>query len=89
MGWFVYMIETKCGALYTGITTDPERRFLQHQGVQAGGAKYFRGRQAKALVYIESHVDRRAASKREYALKKLAREDKLALVDTYKAKLKG
>jgi len=87
LDWFVYMVETECGALYTGITTDPERRFLQHQGEQAGGAKYFRGRQAKALVYIEPHIDRRAASKREYALKKLARKDKLALVATYKAKI--
>lgn len=36
--WFVYMIETKCGALYTGITTDVERRYAEHLAVKEGGA---------------------------------------------------
>lgn len=81
--WFVYIIETECGALYTGITTDVERRYAEHRAVQEGGsrgAKYFRGRRPRRLVYTEACEGRSAASKREYKIKAMSRKQKLALI---------
>lgn len=81
------MIETKCGALYTGITTDVERRYAEHLAVKEGGrlgAKYFRGREPKRVVLVESFDDRSAASKREYEIKAMARKQKLALISAGK-----
>lgn len=81
--WFVYMIETECGALYTGITTDVERRFAEHEAVKQGGrlgAKYFRSRTPRRLVYTETCDCRSSASKREYEIKALSRKQKQALI---------
>ena len=64
--------------LYTGITNDVARRFNQHADRQ--GAKYFRGRQPKQLVYVETGHDRSSAGKREIAIKKLPRLEKLQLL---------
>ncbi len=64
--------------LYTGITVDVERRFSQHANKQ--GAKYFRGRQPKQLVYVETGHDRSTASKREIVIKKLPRLEKWRLL---------
>lgn len=78
--WIVYMIEASDGSLYTGITTDITRRFRAHL-VGKGGARYFhRGRQPVRVVYMEGAGDRSAASKREAAIKKLPRSQKLQLV---------
>jgi putative endonuclease len=64
--------------LYTGITTDLEKRYQQH--IAQKGAKYFRGRQPKKLVYQESGHNRSSASKREIEIKKLLRSDKIQLI---------
>jgi len=65
------MVETRSGALYTGITTDVERRFRQHcGGIKAGGARFFGGDPAQAVVYCEPSENRSLASKREYHIKK-------------------
>ena len=77
--WFVYIIEAENGHLYTGITTDIERRFQQHQ-TKTGGARFFHTSQAKKLVFQESHPDRSSASKREAAIKKLSRQAKIDLI---------
>ncbi len=77
--WFVYMVEASDSSLYTGITTDVERRLKQHQSGRAG-AKYFRGRQALAMVYVEGEHSRSSASRRESQIKKLSRNEKLALI---------
>ncbi|MAZ71173.1 MAG: endonuclease [Porticoccus sp.] len=78
--WIVYMIEASDGSLYTGITTDITRRFRAHLAGK-GGARYFhRGRQPVRVVYMEGAGDRSAASKREAAIKKLPRSQKLRLV---------
>jgi len=73
--WFVYIIETCCGKLYTGITTDIERRFTEHREVftigASKGAKFFRGKEPKLIVYQETCESRSDASKREYSIKKL------------------
>lgn len=78
MNWQVYIIRCSDGTLYTGITTDIERRWRQHEG--QGGAKYFRGRQPVAVVYLERGHDRSSASRREAAIKKLRRMDKECLI---------
>lgn len=79
MSWFVYMIEASDGSLYTGITTDVTRRFAEHRDGKLG-ARYFNGRQPKRVVYVEPAEDRSMASKREAAIKQLARQQKLALI---------
>ncbi len=76
--WFVYMIHCTDGTLYTGITTDVEKRYNQH--VIQKGAKYFRGRKPKALVFQESGHDRSSATKRELEIKNLVRAEKILLV---------
>ena len=76
--WFVYIIHCSDDTLYTGISTDIERRYAQHASNQ--GAKYFRGRKPKKLVYQESGYNRSAATKRELEIKKLSRADKFQLI---------
>ena len=81
--WSVYMIQATDGSLYTGITTDVQRRFNEHlNGQKAGkkGAKYFQGRKPEKIVYVEEGHDRSSASKREAEIKKLRRDQKLALI---------
>lgn len=78
MLYFVYILECEDGSLYTGITTDVERRFFEHQhGI---GSSFTRAKKAKRMVYIEEHPDRSSALKREAEIKKWPREKKLALV---------
>lgn len=77
--WFVYIIEAENGYLYTGITTDLERRFKQHQQ-HRGGARFFHTSRAQRLVYHEQQPDRSSASRREAAIKKLSRKAKLKLI---------
>ncbi len=78
MNWHVYIILCSDDTLYTGITTDIERRMREHAAGR--GAKYFRGRQPKELLYLESGHDRSAASKRELSIKAMKRADKRLLV---------
>jgi putative endonuclease len=77
--WFVYMIRASDDSLYTGITTDLERRLEQHQ-TGKGGAKYFRGRQACDFVFTESGHSRSSASVREAQIKKMTRKQKNLLL---------
>jgi len=79
--WFVYIILSDDQRLYTGITTDMQRRWSQHSSGKAG-ARFFRGRKPQQLCLIEPHADRSSASKREYAIKQLTREEKLELLIT-------
>jgi putative endonuclease len=78
VNWQVYIILCTDDSLYTGITNDVIRRFNQHGDKQ--GAKYFRGRQPRELVYVETGHDRSSASKREIVIKKLPRLEKLQLL---------
>jgi len=75
--WVVYLIETDAG-LYCGITTNMERRYKQH--CNGTGAKFFRRAKPIRIAYTEIQPDRSRASKREYAIKQLARKQKLALI---------
>ena len=80
MNWQVYIILCSDDTLYTGITTDIERRMCQH--ADGRGAKYFRGRQPKQLLYLEGGHDRSSASKRELSIKGLKRSEKQLLVSS-------
>jgi putative endonuclease len=76
--WTVYMLRCRDGSLYTGATVDLERRVATHQAGR--GAAYTRSRLPVALVWSEPAQGRSAALKREAALKRLTREQKVALV---------
>ncbi|MDG1163869.1 MAG: GIY-YIG nuclease family protein [Porticoccaceae bacterium] len=78
--WYVYIVRASDQTLYTGITTDPERRLAEHQSGKAG-AKYFRGRSAIEMVHIETGYNRSSAAIREAAIKKLSRVQKWALIN--------
>ena len=78
MNWLVYIILCSDDSLYTGITTDIERRFAQHSA--GTGAKYFRGRSPRCLVYLEDGHDRSSASRREVEIKRLRPVDKRRLI---------
>lgn len=77
MPWTVYLARCRDGTLYTGVTTDPERRLAEHN---AGcGAAYTRSRLPITLVYRELVVDRAGAQRREHAIRRLTRREKEAL----------
>jgi putative endonuclease len=77
--WSLYIIEASDASLYTGITTDVERRFDEHsQGPR--GARYFNGRNPLRIVYREDGHSRSSASRREAEIKKLSRGAKQQLI---------
>lgn len=77
--WYLYMIQTCSGKLYTGITTDVQRRFSEH--CKGGkGAKYFRIDPPQAVVYQQLCADRSAACREEARIKSLSRSQKLQLI---------
>lgn len=78
MAYYVYMLRCGDGSLYTGSTNDVSRRVKVHQSGK--GAKYTRSRLPVELVYQEELPDRSAALRREAAMKKLTRRQKLALL---------
>lgn len=78
MSFFVYMAECADGTLYTGFTTDPQRRIKTHNAGK--GAKYTRSRLPVRLVYSEAYESEHEARSRECALKALTRAEKLALI---------
>jgi putative endonuclease len=77
--WFVYIIEASDGSLYTGVTTDVERRFAEHHG-RGKGARFVNGRKPLKVVLKEEHPDRGSALRREAEIKKLTRNLKLELI---------
>lgn len=76
--WYVYIVECSDGTLYTGITTDLERRQEEHNST-ALGARYTRGRRPVQLRYACSFADKQQASKEEWRIKKLSKSEKRAL----------
>ena len=76
--WYVYILHCGDGTLYTGITTDVERRLEAHR--QGKGAKYTRGRGPLELAYQDKCGTHSEALKREYAIKQLSREEKEQLI---------
>ncbi len=78
--WFIYMLRCADGSLYTGITTDVERRVQEHNCLKAG-AKYTKSRRPVALVYREQCESRSQALIREYEIKQLSRKLKEKLTN--------
>jgi putative endonuclease len=75
--WYVYILRCADGTLYTGVTTDPERRLREHNAGGKLGARYTRARRPVELAYQEQAANRAEACRREAAIKKLSREAKL------------
>ena len=80
--WYVYILRCRGQTLYCGISDDVLRRLEQHRSGK--GAKYTRGRGSLELVYVEECDSYSTALKREYAIKRLPRGEKLKLIETYK-----
>ena len=78
MNWYVYILRCKDDTLYCGITPDMKRRLEQHRSGK--GAKYTRGRGPLELVYCEALSSHSDALKREIAIKRLTRAQKLDLI---------
>jgi putative endonuclease len=78
--YFVYIIRCRDSSLYTGITTDPVRRFREHSGEVPNGAKFTHSHPPAALEALWSCADRSTASRLECAVKKLTRAKKLRLI---------
>lgn len=76
--WFVYLVRAANGALYCGISDDPQRRFAAHQNGR--GARFFHSSPAQALVYVEACLDKGEALRRERAIKQLKKGAKEVLV---------
>ena len=76
--WYVYMLRCSDRTLYTGITNDLSARIRAHNA--GTGAKYIRGRGPVELVYSEELPSHGDALRREYAIKQLKKEQKLALI---------
>lgn len=79
MVWYLYILQCGDGSLYTGITTDVEKRLEAHRSGK--GAKYTRGRSPLELKYREACGTHSDALKRELEVKRLSREEKLALIE--------
>ena len=81
---YVYLLRCADGSLYCGWTTDPEARLAAHNSGK--GAKYTRSRLPVELVWLEAYEDRHEALSREWHIKRMTREEKLALVQQGKQK---
>ena len=83
--WYVYIIETEKGLLYTGITNDVARRFNEHSRTQKGkkGAKFFHIDSPKSIVYLEEVKNRSEATKKEIFIKKMTRSKKQDFLRKY------
>lgn len=77
--WYVYILECSDGTLYTGITTDLDKRLKTHNNGK--GAKYTKTRLPVALKASFEAEDRSSASKEEYRIKQLTRKQKLELIN--------
>jgi predicted GIY-YIG superfamily endonuclease len=87
MPWMVYLARCRDGTLYTGITTDPERRLAEHNA--GSGAAYTRTRLPVVVGYLEGVSDRPAALRREHAIKRLSRTAKEALAERHTSPASG
>ena len=74
--WYLYSVRCNDGSLYTGITTDVERRLREHRDGGTRGASYLRGRSPLDLVFSQQLADRASASRAEFAVKQLGKTRK-------------
>lgn len=85
MDYFVYILECADKTLYTGITSDLNRRLDEHN-LSHLGAKYTAGRRPVEIVYFQKLANRSKALKEEARIKALSRVDKLGIISQFKAK---
>lgn len=78
MRYSIYILECEDGSLYTGITTDVERRFIEHK--KGKGGHFTRSRGTKRILYTEQHPNKSSALKREAEIKSWSREKKWVLI---------
>jgi putative endonuclease len=76
--YYVYILKCNDGSLYTGITTDVERRLDEHKNGKGG--HYTRAHGAEQMLYVQKCLGRSEASKREVEIKRYTREEKLSLI---------
>jgi putative endonuclease len=87
MSHFVYIAKCADDTFYTGYTTNLDKRLVEHNGdgasasSRSAGAKYTRARRPVEIIYNEKFSSRSEAMQREYAIKKLTRPEKLALIN--------
>lgn len=86
--WYVYIIRCADSSLYTGVTTDLERRFNEHLHGKKG-AKYFRRTSPLEIAYREPVLNRSEAIRREAEIKALSRPEKLQLIQASTPVRKG
>lgn len=79
--WHIYMVRCRDGSLYTGITTDVDRRLAEHRGSGDAGAKYLRGRGPLLLVFQKKLGSRSLALGVESRIKKLSKAGKETLIN--------
>ncbi len=79
MTYYIYIVSCADGTLYTGYTCDLKKRIRAHNE-SLRGAKYTRARRPVKLVYSEKFKNKNEAIKREWAIKKLSRKEKLIMV---------
>lgn len=77
--WFLYVVKCNDDTLYTGVTTDVDRRLNEHNS-SAKGSKYTKVRRPVELVYWTDFKDRSTAQKAEYKFKKLMRKQKEEII---------
>jgi putative endonuclease len=79
--WSLYMIKTRMNTLYTGISTDVDRRFKEHSGASKRAARYLKGKGPLELVWHEVVGTKSEALVLEYRVKKLNKRQKLSLIE--------
>lgn len=82
MNWYLYILECSDKSLYTGITTNIDRRIRQHNNKE--GAKSLMGKLPAKLIYYEEYSDNVTAARREREIKSWKREKKLELIKGFK-----
>lgn len=86
MSHYVYVVRCADATLYTGYTTNLTKRLAEHNGegnnTKSTSSKYTRARRPVTMVYSEHFSSRSAAMKREWAIKKMSRLDKIALINS-------
>lgn len=87
MTWFVYILQNQQGTLYTGITTDPDRRLHEHNHTNRA-ARFTRSRRPWTRIYLEAvQGGRPAALRRERQIKRMSRQQRLGLAISLLAQL--
>ena len=76
---YTYMVKCRDGTLYTGWTNNLEKRLTDHN--DGKGAKYTKSRRPVELVYYESYETKEEAMRREYAIKRMSRKEKLQSIE--------